>query len=229
MNKVVAVTFNKLMVGGFHILDTLLGYHDLTEVVIFLNGVPEPDGMYEKYKEKFKRNGIEMTLMENDIELDLDKVLRHLVSYAHHNYFEGRLYILRGSDTIKSRNFLDVELSGNCGMLLKGGGSSKSVGVYSVPDYFLLDTPFSFIPVIDLELAIYALQSRDLHGFMECLVSRESKCKAKLIDMRSDVVEDLSDSLVLSGKYSISIIRDTDFKGDIVTSKIIKLLLNKIG
>lgn len=227
MNQIVAVTFNKLLIGGFNILDSLLSAQGITEVVVFMNGVNEPEGIYEKYKHEFGKYGVGLTLMENETELELDKVIRHIVSYAHHNYSDGLLYILRGSDLVLTDKFLGALSTESDAILLKGDNVPNLSSIESIPDLFKLNTPFSFIPVFSLSNAQYALTSRNLREFLLYLIECSTKKGNSAVNVENSVTEVDSDAILLSGKYSVSLISEKDFK-DTSTKKIIKLLLNNV-
>lgn len=209
MDTVIAIKFNSNMFNGTKILEKLKNYKGIDEIILFFNNVTSVDV-------KKDENGPEITIMETDAEIGLDKVYRQIISYVHQSRSEGILCILDASDDIpESDSWLDSIKS--TGIIIKSNAINKTC-VTCVEDLFKLSYALGFIPVIRIEDTLYALQSRDLYQFIEYFIGE--------VYYHPNYLGYIPEMAIQEDKYLIEILKPGVYTKE--KDKIIKYLLNRI-
>lgn len=205
-----------MKVGELSILEKLKDY-DFDELILYFNGI---SSLYFKlgnnpYLDKFK----EVTEMESEVELSLDKVYRQLISYVHQSRSEGMLFILDASDTIPDTQewMYRAQVTG---ILEKSySDSQKEVNINHIVDLFKLEHPLGIVPILDIKDSAKALQSRDFIQFIDFFVKGWTYFD---INYRGNLAE----VLLLDNKYDIQLLNLNYYKDPV--RRIIKYLMNKL-
>ena len=216
MERIIAVKFNSMKVNDLKIFEKLKNY-EFDELILYFNGTSSLYFNIEKnpYIDKFK----EVTEMETEVELDLDKIYRQLISYVHQSRSEGMLFILDASDTIPDTQewMYRAQVTG---LLEKSYPEmSEEIKVNNVSDLFKLPHPLGIVPILDIKDSAKALQSRNLVQFISFFTKGWTY-------FDKNYIGNLAEILLIDNKYDIQLLDLSYYKDPV--RRIIKYLTNKL-
>lgn len=211
MGKVIAVTINNKLIGGFTTIDSLVKYtkrnSSIDMLVIYCNNCD--------YSIKYGDINKVTVIYSPEVMMPMDRVYRQIFSLVSQVFSEGELYMFNASDRINTE-FIDSYGEGN---YIYGNSLDADMLFISSPiDLFTLDSPFEFIPVINISNLKNLLQSRNLYEFYNRIIEENQNMPV------TNLVECNKSDMLLKKYNEGESLLNTDYINSKVLVNIINLL-----